>query len=144
MKRGSRSAALAAVATAVVGFGAAATVPAAAETVGEVTVGEVTAAAECLGPWQYNSVGSNRAMESCITGWGTGTFTAQTAVISTSFWTGFHGCVRLEYLNASGVVVHRSTEQRWGVNAGHTRVIGWSGTGPVDYSLRTRFAHRRC
>lgn len=116
--------------------------PATAESTPAVS-SDVSTTAECIGPWQRNSVGSNRAMETCITGVGFGTFTAKTAVISTSFWTGYHGCVRREFLNAQGTVIHRSTEHRWGVNAGHTRILDWSGTAPTDF-YTSRFVHWRC
>ncbi|WP_117213633.1 hypothetical protein [Allorhizocola rhizosphaerae] len=100
--------------------------------------------------WQYNSVGNNRAMSSCVETYDytTGLFTAYTQVISTSYWTGFHGCVRLEFIDTytGGTVVHTSAQQRWGVSAGHRRLIEWSSTMPppnVSWNSR-RFVHWRC
>ncbi len=106
---------------------------------------DASVTATCIGPWQYNSVGSNRAMESCVNAIGSGIFRATTRVISTSYWTGFHGCVRMEFLNSSGVIVHTSAQQRYGVDAGRTRTVEWIGSAPVDYYLySSRFVHWRC
>ncbi len=100
--------------------------------------------------WQYNSVGSNKALSSCYAESNfpnLGEFTAITQVISTSNWTGFHGCVKLEFIYSyTGEVVHTSGQQRWGVNAGQRRVLQWSGTMPSPNAFwnSIHFVHWRC
>lgn len=35
-------------------------------------------------------------------------------------------------------------EQRWGVDAGRTRILAWSSTAPTDFYTSSRFARWRC
>ena len=75
-------------------------------------------------------------------------FNAQTMVWSNSFWTGFHGCVKVKFFAADDTLIGESREQRWGVDAERSRHLSWSGAVSVSRNppplLRYRFAQRRC
>lgn len=94
--------------------------------------------------WQINSVGTNKTMASCFVSWLTPTtFNAVTRIWTNSFWTGYHGCVKLQFFQGTTLIGESST-QRWGVSADSWREILWSSTAPSGYYDRTQFAHWRC
>jgi hypothetical protein len=139
--------------TAAIGLATGIASPAAAEPA-DATTSEASAAGTCLEfndlEWQYDSVGSNKMMASCFDSHTASTFVAVTQVWSLSYWTGFHGCVKVQflhrdYVNGTDTVLYTTSQQRWGVDAGRSRLLKWPGTMPAGMNWNAvYFVHWRC